>query len=292
MGNLWSFIVHHFHWLLFIFLETVSVVMLFSYNNYQESVWISTANSIAGKVYEWQSGMEHFFSLTTRNELLTKRNIVLEQEIDQLRQQLHNRSEADSLAAISMLEDESLSLESLLIPAKVVSNSVSMPDNLITINKGSADGIRPDMGVICGSGIVGVVYLTSEHYSVVLPALNKRSRISCSIRDKEYFGYLSWGGGDPTKAYVEDMPRHAKFKKGDWVETSGYSSIFPHGVAVGRIEKIFNSEDGLSYRLQIHLSTDFANLRDVCIINDSSMVERMRLKEAAIDSLMLTPIKE
>lgn len=292
MDNLWSFFVRHFHWLLFIVLEAVSVVMIFSYNNYQASVWVSSANSVAGTVYKWQSGVEHFFTLTERDELLTQRNIMLEQRVAHLRQRLNNRSEADSLAAANLLADDSLQSETLLIPAKVVANSVTGPDNLITIDKGSADGVRTDMGVICGTGIVGVVYLTSEHYSVVLPALNKRSRISCSIRDRDYFGYLTWTGGDPTKAYVEDMPRHAKFKRGDWVETSGYSSIFPHGVAVGRIEKIFNSKDGLSYRLQIHLSTDFANLRDVCIINDSSMVERMRLKEAAIDSLMLTPIKE
>ena len=105
-------------------------------------------------------------------------------------------------------------------------------------------------------------------------------------------GYLTWNGGDPSRAYVEDVPRHARLRKGDWMETSGYSSIFPHGVSVGTIEKIYNSPDGLSYRLLVHLSTDFANLRDVCIINDKNMAERMRLKEAANDSLMLMPVKK
>jgi rod shape-determining protein MreC len=172
-----------------------------------------------------------------------------------------------------------------LIQAKVVSNTIVSPDNVITIDKGSADGVETDMGVVCGNGIVGVVYLTSAHYSVVLPALNKRSRISCAIRNRGYFGYLAWKGDDPSRAYVEDMPRHAKFKKGDWIETSGYSAIFPHGLSVGRIEKIYNSPDGLSYRLLVHLSTDFARLRTVFVIHDKGMAERMRLKEAAIDSL-------
>lgn len=290
MQNLWAFLIHHFHWLLFLILEAVSVVMLFGYNNYHSSVWVSSANLVAGKVYEWQSKTSNFFSLTQQNELLTLQNIELERQVDQLRQRLANQK-VDTLAAYRQLDSDGQS-NYQLIAAKVVSNSVVNANNLMTIDRGSADGVQADMGVICGNGIVGVVYLVSRHYAVVIPALNKRSRISCAIRGSNYFGYLSWSGGDPSRAYVEDVPRHAKFKKGDCIETSGYSSIFPHGVSVGKIEKIYNSPDGLSYRLLVKLSTDFASLRDVCVINDKGLVERMRLMEAANDSLMLMPTKE
>lgn len=54
---------------------------------------------------------------------------------------------------------------------------------------------------------------------------------------------------------------------------------------VGQIEKVFNSPDGLSYRLQVKLATDFANLRDVCVINDESVAEQSRLLRAAQDSI-------
>ena len=123
------------------------------------------------------------------------------------------------------------------------------------------------MGVACGSGIVGVVYMASDHYAVVIPVLNQRSRISCTVRGRDYFGYLTWNGGDVAVAYVDDIPRHAKFLKGEWVETSGYSAIFPAGISVGRIRAVYNSSDGLSYRLKVALSTDFGRLRDVCVIN-------------------------
>ena len=159
----------------------------------------------------------------------------------------------------------------------------------MTIDKGSKDGVKVDMGVACGSGVVGVVYLVSDHYAVVIPALNSSSsRISCAIRGRGYFGYLHWDGGDASRAYVEDIPRHAQFHRGEWVVTSGYSSIFPAGVMVGQIEKVFNSPDGLSYRLQVKLATDFANLRDVCVINDESVAEQTRLLHAAQDSLKAT----
>ena len=120
--------------------------------------------------------------------------------------------------------------------------------------------------------------------------LNKTSsRISCSIRGRGYFGYLRWYGGDPSIAYVEDIPRHAKFKRGDWIETSGYSAIFPPGVLVGKVGTIYNSPDGLSYRLKVHLTTDFGRLRDVCVISDKGIAERSRLMEQAKDSLTMKP---
>ena len=177
-----------------------------------------------------------------------------------------------------------------LIPAKVVSNTLDKANNLITIDKGRADGVEKDMGVACGTGVVGVVYMASSHYSVVIPVLNVRSsRISCAIRGRGYFGYLQWYGGDPSVAYVEDIPRHARFKRGDWVETSGYSAIFPPGILVGKIEKIFNSADGLSYRLKVRLTTDFGCLRDVVVISDSNIGEQMRLMEQVNDSITMTP---
>jgi rod shape-determining protein MreC len=175
-----------------------------------------------------------------------------------------------------------------LLSAKVISSELDKVNNLMTIDKGSADGVEEGMGVVCGKGIVGVTYLTSAHYSVVIPVLNGRSsRISCAIRGHDYFGVLRWYGGDAGHAFVEDIPRHARFKKGDWVETNGYSSIFPAGVLVGQIVEVYNSRDGLSYKLKVRLSTDFGNLRDVMVITDKTMAERMQLMRAAQDSLKL-----
>jgi rod shape-determining protein MreC len=74
---------------------------------------------------------------------------------------------------------------------------------------------------------------------------------------------------------------------GEWVETSGYSSIFPRGVLIGKIIDIDDSADGLSYRLKINLSTDFSRLRDVCVITEKDFAERLRLQKAALDSLAL-----
>ena len=283
MRNLLDFLKEYHHWFIFILLEVASGVLLFQYNSYQGSVWLSSANAMVGKIYQWESEVTSFFSMSKANKELALRNIYLERQVDQLR-----RLYTDLTKDTTVMERDELQFLSQykLIPAKVVDNSLNRAENLMTIDKGRADGVEVDMGVACGNGVVGVVYLVSEHYSVVIPVLNaSSSRISCSIRNRGYFGYLRWYGGDPSVAYVEDVPRHAKFSLGEWVVTSGFSSIFPSGVLVGKIEQVYNSHDGLSYKLKVRLSTDFGCVRDVCVISDKSIAERAVLMQAARDSI-------
>lgn len=282
MHNLVEFLAKYNHWFLFIVLEVISMVLLFQFNNYQGSVWFTSANAVAGKVYEADAQVKSYFNLSTVNAELTQRNLQLEQQVKFLEESLLDKT-ADSL---TMANRQMQYLSQFgLVPAKVISNSLDKTDNLITIDKGSADGIHKDMGVACGNGVVGVVYLVSEHYSIVIPVLNSQSNISCTIQKRGYFGYLRWKGGSSDIAYVEDIPRHAHFRKHDKVVTSGYSSIFPLGIMVGEIQQVYNSKDGLSYRLKVKLSVDFGKLRDVCVINDKAMEERIELLRAAQDSI-------
>jgi cell shape-determining protein mreC len=282
MRNLLEFLAKYNHWFVFIILEVIGLVLLFQYNNYQGSVWFSSANVVSGKLYGWSSEAAAFFSLRGVNEELTRRNLYLEQQVRILSDSLA-KTGRDSVA----LSQSQLSVlkKYRLIPAKVVSNTVNKADNFITIDKGAADGVHKDMGVACGSGVVGIVYMVSTHYSVVIPVLSLQSNIGCAIQGRGYFGVLHWAGGAVDMAYVDDIPRHAHFKLYEKVVTSGYSSIFPPGILVGTIKHVYNSADGLSYRLKVQLSTDFGKLRDVCVIDNAPMEERLQLLRAAQDSL-------
>lgn len=275
MNNLIEFLQRFNHWILFFFLEIISITLLFTYNGYQSSVWFSSANSLSGIFLEWDSNFDNFFSQGEINNKLTETNLQLQAENDQLREALAKTKQKVSIEKINYR----------YIPAKVVSNTLNEVNNLITINKGSADGVRKDMGVVDGNGVVGIVYLVAKHYSVVISVLNSHSNISCVIRNRGYFGYMIWEGGEPDVAYVNDIPRHAHFKIGDYVTTSGYSSVFPKGISVGKIVASYNSADGLSYKLKVQLSTDFTHLRDVRVLDNTSFKEKIRVEQAAKDSL-------
>ena len=268
LNNLFDFILRYISWFVFILCEIISLVLLFTYNNYQGSIWTSSANVVTGKVYEANAGVEQYFSLTDINEQLTKRNLYLEQRVQDLTSQIAAKT-GDS--ALMKLENYQLMKKFNLIPAKVVSNSIDKRDNLITIDKGEVD--------------VGIVFMTGRHYSVVMPILNSNSSISCTINKRGYFGYLHWTGGNSRVAFMDEVPRHAHFNLYDKVVTSGYSSVFPPGIEIGKIIHVYNSSDGLSYRCMVELSTNFAKLRDVSVIDDAQMKERIDILRAAQDSL-------
>ena len=282
MRNLLAFLAKYNHWFVFILLEVICFVLLFRFNNFQGSVYFSSANAVAGKVYEYNSSVTTFFNMSQSNKKLSERNLILEQQVRALTQYIATHH-SDSLAMEQCQKQALAGFK--LIPAKVIQSTINREDNLITIDKGKADGIHEDMGVACGTGVVGVVYMASDHYSIVLPVINVNSNISVMIRKRGYFGFLHWKGTPSDIAYVDDVPRHARFALGDYVVTNGYSSIFPPGIMVGKILHVFNSSDGLSYRVQLRLSTDFGKLRHVCVIDNSALKDKALLLKAAQDSL-------
>ncbi len=282
MRALLEFIAKYHHWMLFIVLEALSLMLLFQFNHYQHSLWLTAVTETVSRAHETEARALRYLSLGQENAALTRRNLILEYNLAEATRQLAILSH-DSTGTERLQADRMEGIE--LIPAKVVTNSVMRRDNLITISAGAADGVRQEMGVVCGTGLVGIVFLTSEHFSIVLPLLNSRSHISCRLRGSDYFGHLIWDGINPLYAQLDDIPRHARFNIGDVVETSGFSSVFPPGIFVGKVEAIGNSDDGLSYKLRVHLATDFTALQDVSVIAQQFQPEVRELEHQA-DSLL------
>jgi len=266
-----DFIINYKHWLVFILLEVVSLLGLFSSSGYQKSVFFTTANSIVGTTYSAISSVTSYLNLSEINRELETENEYLRMENLRLREHLGQQAK-DSIRY------EGMEGSYHIIMAQVVKSTLHRSNNLITIDKGEADGLRPEMGVVSSKGVVGVIYMTSSHYSIVMPLLNVNCKISCRIKSSDYFGTLEWERGNSRVTYLTRVPRHAKMVVGDIIETNGYSDIFPPGVPVGKVAAIGDSEDGMSYKLKVNLNTNFATLRDVSVITDYIHQERRDLE--------------
>ena len=273
-GGVFDFLFKYKHWLVFFMLEAVSLIGLFSTGGYQKSVYFTTANSVVGYAYSTISSITSYLNLVSVNHELETENEKLRSENVTLRQKLQIAN-ADTVSLNSQTEDYNV------VVAQVINFTLHKSANLMTINKGAADGLRPEMGVVCSSGVVGVVYLTSEHYSIVLPLLNVNCRISCRLAQSEYFGTLEWERGDTRTTYATGFPRHTKIQIGEILETNGFSDIFPPGLPIGEVSEIGDSEDGMSYRLKVRLLTNFETLRDVSVITNYVHNERRELEESA-----------
>jgi rod shape-determining protein MreC len=166
------------------------------------------------------------------------------------------------------------------IPADVVNATTNARNNYVTIDKGSDQGIRPRMAVMSPDGIVGVVKDVSPHFSVILPLLHKSLSVSARVGDEGFIGAVSWNGADSRFAQLDEIPKQIPVKKGDKVITAG-SKFFPEDLMIGTVEKVDKNTADNFYDIEVRLSTPFARLRHVYVINYKLQEERNTLEEKA-----------
>ena len=270
MHDLISFIVRFSSWLVFTFYVVLSCILLFNNNPFQHHVILTSANSVSSSVYGVANNVTSYFNLRGINEDLQLQNAELETEVIALRNQVAAyklRDYADSVQTVEPRRQYGS------IIAHVINNSISKPYNYITIEKGSADGLRPEMGVVDQTGVVGVVNVVGEHYSRIISLLHPDLSISCKLKGSEVFGSLVWDGKNSDEALLEELPKHTVYEEGDTIITSGYSSMFPEGIPVGIVMKSATADDDNFFTLRIKLLTDFSQLSTVRIIENKRIDE-------------------
>lgn len=270
MRNLLNFLVRYSSWFVFAFYVVLSCGLLFNRNPYQHHVYLTSAGIVASGLHDISSNITGYFALRDINDDLQRQTADLQKEVLDLRQQLRSYREIamqDSLRAV-----DSIGKFNFVI-ATVINNSITRPNNYLTINKGAKDGLKPDMGVLDQNGVIGVVNVVSDHYARVISLLNPNFRLSCKLRGSDAFGSLVWDGKDPRTAILEELPKHTHFQKGDTIVTSGNSAVFPEGIPVGTIVGKARGADDNFFTLRILLLTDFTALSAVKVISNTDLEE-------------------
>lgn len=274
MRNVLNFLIKYQSWFLFLAYVIISLLLLFNFNGFQQSVYLTSANIVSSGLYRMSSGITGYVGLRTINSELEEQNARLQSELFSLREEvkfLHG-VRGDSLYRFIPDNRYSYTL------ASVLNSNVRHEQNYFTIDKGSEDGLEPGMGVINRSGMVGIVNVTSPHTARVISVLNEKQHFSVKLKGSEYVGSLNWKKGNPEIAYVTELPRHAKFRIGDTVSTSGYSTSFPAEIPVGTVMSRVPGDNGNYVTLKIRLLPDFNKLETVRVIKD--------FMKAEIDSVM------
>ncbi|MEG1378675.1 MAG: rod shape-determining protein MreC [Bacteroidales bacterium] len=273
MRNLIQFFIRQSAFFVFLFYGIISIVLLVRFNAYHQSVFFSSANEMVGDIYSVAGNVTSYFGLRDINQDLLERNGHLEKEIQILKEKL--------LDDKNLLSSRDTTTKYDFIMAQVINNSVTQVENYITLNKGRRDGIAPQMGVVDQNGIIGIVSLVSDNYSVVISLLNTKLRLSAKVKGSDYFGSLVWNTESAEYALLEELPRHVEFKEGDTIVTSGYSAAFPEGLPVGVIAGYSRQRNDNFYALKIRLSADFHRLNDVRVIINNEQQEQLGLEERA-----------
>src|SRR5690554_528760 len=280
MRNLFNFIIRNSHWMLATLLIAFSFYLVFAHNSYQRSVYLNSSNKVMGWIYNTSNNVTSFVHLKKSNQLLLEQNATLESELYLLRSTLNDLVSSDSSNVVAFANDSITQSQFSFIPAEVVNMSFSGPNNFITINRGSIDGIKPDMGVISQRGVVGVVSNVSTNFSLVIPIINPLFRLSAKLKNSDNYGSLSWNGKNLNEAQLGELPKHEVYNNGDTVVTS-FSRIFPKQLIIGFVSRIGESKDDNFNTFEVELATDFKSLQNVLIISDMYYEEQKALESVA-----------
>lgn len=260
MRNLILFFQRYYVFFLFLFLFALSLTILISNNNYQRASFLNASNMVSGTIYDGVSEVRSFFNLA-------KENNRLRQENADLKSILRSSYYVDTITAVT-ISDSIYKQRYNYIPAMVINNSIDRRFNYLTLNRGSIHGVTKHQGVICDQGIVGIVIHVSDHYCTVMSLLNRKMNVSPKIDSSNYFGTLRWDAADIRYAQLTEINRFAEVSIGQKVYTSGFSANFPENVMIGTISSAEIREGGNFYDIEVELSTNFANLTSVYIVQN------------------------
>lgn len=257
---------------LFVVLEILCFSLIVKYNQRQSEIYVNTVNNFTGYLQAKAASTLQYFKLYDENKRLERENALLYDRLANVG--INLPKPLDTVWA------DSLKSKYAFTGARIIRNSVNQHHNYITLDKGSKDGVVPHSGVVTENGVVGIVRKVSEHYSVAMSILHRQTRISARLKHKGYFGPLVWEGDDIHTFKLTDISKDKSVAKGDTVETSGYSAIFPEGIMLGVVEKFWLEPGSNYFSIQVKSSLDLSNLQHVYIVRNLRKNEQYQLEQA------------
>lgn len=273
MRNLVEFFVRYGVFLVFLLLELLCFNLVIRNNQRQSEIYHRVSTSATASMQKRVTAITSFMRLRDVNDSLRYEN-------SRLREQLINRVETISRTGVVI---DSTIAKYEVVPAVVVQNSVGSRNNYIIIDRGSESGIGKGMGVVSSNGPVGIVVAATPHYSKVMSVLHSNTMISAAIRSKGYFGSLVWRSSDPRIMELDAIPKHARLQRGDIVETSGYSNVFPEKLQIGQIDTFWLPRGSNFYRSKVKLNSDLSRIQSVYVVTNLSLPQRDSLEAIGLD---------
>jgi rod shape-determining protein MreC len=270
MRNLLNFLVKYNNLIVFLILEGVALSLLTTGNGYHNARIVKGLLGLTRGIEEKINNSRNYLNLREINSNLASENTSLKNSIERLakKENLHFFSVTDSL----------FNQQYQYTTAEVINNSVNKQKNFFTLNKGKLQGIQVNMAVTNTSGVAGVVVGCSENFSVAISLLNLDFKLSARIKSNGYFGSLGWDGRDYRHVILNEIPQHVTVNKGDTVETTGYSAIFPEGIMIGTVSD-FKKSGSDFYKITVKLLSDFKKLHFVEVIGNMKKTEQHELEK-------------
>jgi rod shape-determining protein MreC len=191
-------------------------------------------------------------------------NRDLKQQVEQLRiEQVRLSQDADQARRLQNLLAFKEQFISKTMAAQVIGSTGSEQSRGIYLDKGEKDGIKPDMAVITGEGVVGKVLRVFRSTSLVLLISDQTSGVGAILEKSRLQGILR--GMPSGEIGVERVMSDEDVPAGEMVLTSGGDRIFPKGLAIGRVTQVTKGGD-FFLNIRVRPSANLSKLEEVLIV--------------------------
>ncbi len=264
--------------LLFLALQFICFYIIINYNKEQKSIFINSTSLLATSINSKVDKLNKYLLLQQENDSLQKQNArLIKKFIDY---DINARQDTNDTLGVD-------SSKYILEAVDICNNTFNLKDNYITLCQGSRQGVTEDAGVVSQNGIVGVVRKVSPNFSIVMSLLHSQSNISCTIKRNlrkgiSSTGVLTWKSNDPKICSLESIPKHLIVLQGDTVITSGYSTVFPRGLLVGKVKNVTLAKGSNSYAIDVELFNDPATWDAIYLIKNKLGEEQKKLENSML----------
>ncbi|MEG2250671.1 MAG: rod shape-determining protein MreC [Bacilli bacterium] len=204
-----------------------------------------------------------FIESTIRNTALSVNRIFTINKKVKINNEKALKSEIKELK--ELLKLNTITSTYKLTNATIIERSIKDYYNIVTIDKGSKNGIKKDQAVVTGEGLIGKTLKVTKNTSQVklITSSDIYNKISVLINEKT-FGILS-GYDIKTNSFLVEADEVVK--EGDIVTTTGLGNIYPNGVKIGKVVRISKDNFDLSYIVKIDSSVDIKNFHYVAVLD-------------------------
>ena len=239
---------------------------------------------VNGAVRQISDGLASFRDSRRLNATLQEENSRLKKELDNLRSAEYRlklleteNKELQAMAGYKQQRDELM-----LLPARVIGVSLGDLHEFFYLDKGSTEGVRPDMVVTTSAGVAGVVDQVYRHYSrfMLISASQSRMGVRVLRRESRAVGVLTGQGPNRSLLQAEYFGRDDDVLPGDMLVTSGIGGKFPAGLCIGTVSSVEADVTGLQKLARIEPAADLSHPDRVFVILQEDMKRRIE-KEIA-----------
>lgn len=154
------------------------------------------------------------------------------------------------------------------VVARVIARDVSTEFRMIRINRGETSGVKKDMAVLNNEGVVGRVFKVTPTTADVVTLLDQLSAVDSIVERSRARGIVE-GMTDET-CQLKFALRTDDIKPGDLLVSSGLGGIFPKGVPVGAVSKVYRRPFGITQIVEVLPSVDLSKLEEVLVLTQKS----------------------